>query len=129
MWAAGDAARVEHPVSGEPVPANALWAIKGGDHIGRAIARELSGGRRAVDSRTAGWAARPRSASGSGIAELYGIPFTGALAWMLRLVFFLRFMPSRRRAAGVVSDLARFVLTPRARRVDGRDAVHGAMPH
>ena len=51
---------------------------------------------------------------GKGIAELYGIPFTGALAWLLRLVFFLRFMPSRRRAAGVVSDLARFVLTPRA---------------
>ena len=30
LWAAGDAARVLHPTTGDPVPANALWAIKGG---------------------------------------------------------------------------------------------------
>ena len=36
----------------------------------------------------------------------------------LRLVFFLRFMPSRRRAAGVVADLARFVLSPRVEHAD-----------
>ena len=45
VWAAGDAARVVHPVTRHPVPANALWAIKGGDHIGRSIARELRGRR------------------------------------------------------------------------------------
>ena len=43
VWAAGDAARVRHPVTRRAVPANALWAVKGGDHIGRAIARELRG--------------------------------------------------------------------------------------
>lgn len=113
VWAAGDAARVAHPLTHAPVPANALWAIKGGDHIGRAIARELRGRR----AQRFGYRGLGRAASfgiGKSIAELYGIPFTGAVAWLLRLVFFLRFMPSRRRAAGVVSDLARFVLTPRA---------------
>ena len=39
VWAAGDAACVVHPTSGEPVPANALWAIKGGAHVGRNLAR------------------------------------------------------------------------------------------
>ncbi len=115
VWAAGDAARVLHPVTRRAVPANALWAIKGGDHIGRAIARELRGRR----ARRFAYRGLGRAASlgfGKGIAELYGIPLTGATAWLLRLVFFLRFMPSRRRAAGVVSDVARFVLTPRAGR-------------
>jgi NADH dehydrogenase len=117
VWAAGDGARVEHPRSGEPVPANALWAMKGGDHIGRAISRRLSG----KAPRVFTYRGLGRAASfglGRGISELYGVPFTGALAWMLRLVFFLRFMPSRARAAGVVSDLARFAFTPRTRRVE-----------
>ncbi|MGU3644371.1 NAD(P)/FAD-dependent oxidoreductase [Microbacterium sp. C23T] len=114
VWAAGDGARVEHPVTGEPVPANALWAMKGGDHIGRAIAGRLRG-------RTAGrftYRGLGRAASfgfGRGISELYGVPFTGTLAWILRLGFFLRFMPSRSRAAGVVADLSRFAFTPRRR--------------
>ena len=115
VWAAGDAARVRHPVTGHAVPANALWAIKGGGHIGRAIAQELRGRRAA----RFGYRGLGRAASlgfGQGIAELYGIPFTGALAWLLRLVFFLRFMPTRRRAAGVVADLVRFARTPRTER-------------
>lgn len=117
VWAAGDGARVEHPRNGEPVPANALWAIKGGDHIGRAIARRLSG----KAARAFTYPGLGRAASfgyGRGISELYGVPFTGALAWLLRLVFFLRFMPSRARAAGVLSDLTRSAFTPRASRVE-----------
>ncbi|GAA1956404.1 NAD(P)/FAD-dependent oxidoreductase [Microbacterium deminutum] len=115
VWAAGDAAQVWNPVTRHPVPAVALWAIKGGDHIGRSIARELRG-RRARRFRYRGLGRAASFGLGKGIAELNGIPLTGAFAWLLRLVFFLRFMPSRRRAAGVVSDLARFVLTPRAER-------------
>ncbi|MDY0908290.1 NAD(P)/FAD-dependent oxidoreductase [Microbacterium sp. CFBP9034] len=120
VWAAGDGARVTHPVTGVSVPANALWAIKGGDHIGRSVAREL-GGRRA---RRFGYRGLGRAASfgfGHGIAELYGIPLTGAVAWLMRLAFFLRFMPSRRRAAAVVADLTRYAVRPRRQRV-GRAA-------
>ncbi|MFC8680553.1 NAD(P)/FAD-dependent oxidoreductase [Microbacterium ureisolvens] len=112
VWAAGDGARVGHPVTGEPVPANALWAMKGGDHIGRAIARRLDG----RSARRFAYRGLGRAASfgfGRGISELYGVPFTGAIAWMLRLVFFLRFMPSPARAAGIVADLSRFAFTPR----------------
>ena len=114
VWAAGDGARVEHPVTRRPVPANALWAMKGGDHIGRSIARRLSG----RSPRAFAYRGLGRAASfglGRGISELYGVPFTGGVAWMLRLVFFLRFMPSRSRAAGVVADLARSARTTRSR--------------
>jgi NADH dehydrogenase len=128
VWAAGDGARVEHPRNGEPVPANALWAIKGGDHIGRAIARRLSGqAARAFTYRGLGRAAS--FGYGRGISELYGVPFTGALAWLLRLVFFLRFMPSRSRAAGVVADLVRFAVIPRRGRVRAVAVATPSAPH
>ncbi|MGO4597418.1 NAD(P)/FAD-dependent oxidoreductase [Terrabacter sp. 2RAF25] len=106
VWAAGDAACVAHPTRGEPVPANALWAIKGGDHVGRNLARSMRGrSTRAFAYRGLGQAAS--FGFGRSISELYGIPFTGWLAWTLRVTFFLRFMPSRRKAAQVVGDLAR----------------------
>jgi NADH:ubiquinone reductase (H+-translocating) len=114
VWAAGDAACVVHPTSGEPVPANALWAIKGGEHVGRTIARTLHGRRtRPFAYRGLGQAAS--FGVGRSISELYGIPFTGWVAWVLRLTFFLRFMPSRRKAAQVVADFARHAA--RGRRV------------
>lgn len=106
VWAAGDAACVVHPTSGEPVPANALWAIKGGEHVGRNLARTLRG----RPTRPFAYRGLGQAASfgfGRSISELYGIPFTGWVAWVLRLTFFLRFMPSRRKAAQVVVDLAR----------------------
>ncbi|MGO4661593.1 NAD(P)/FAD-dependent oxidoreductase [Terrabacter sp. 2TAF16] len=106
VWAAGDAACVVHPTSGEPVPANALWAIKGGEHLGRNLARSLRG----RPTRPFAYRGLGQAASfgvGRSISELYGIPFTGWVAWVLRLTFFLRFMPSRRKAAQVVTDFAR----------------------
>lgn len=106
VWAAGDAACVVHPTRGEPVPANALWAIKGGEHVGRNLARTLH--RR--PTRPFAYRGLGQAASfgfGRSISELYGLPFTGWLAWVLRLTFFLRFMPSRRKAAQVVGDVAR----------------------
>lgn len=109
VWAAGDAARVLHVTSGEPVASNALWAIKAGAHAGANAARALHGrAGRPFTYRGLGQAAS--FGWGRGIAELYGMPFTGGLAWVLRLTFFLRFMPSRRRAALVLADLAGFAL-------------------
>lgn len=106
VWAAGDAARVAHAVTGDPVPANALWAIKGGAHVGANVARNVLGRpTRAFTYRGLGQAAS--FGTGRSIAELYGLPLTGSLAWTMRLGFFLRFMPLRRNAAGVLADLAR----------------------
>jgi NADH dehydrogenase len=97
VWAAGDAALVRHPRSGEAVPSNALWAIKAGAHAGRNIARTLRG-RHPVPFRYRGLGQAASFGTGRAAAELYGVTFTGWAAWVLRLVFFLRFMPSRRKA-------------------------------
>ncbi len=106
VWAAGDVARVAHPSTGEPVPANALWAIKAGHHVGTNVARSVRG----RPTRAFRYRGLGRAASfglGRSVSELYGVPFTGAAAWLLRLVFFLRFMPSRRQALAVVADTVR----------------------
>ncbi len=106
LWAAGDAARVLHPTTGDPVPANALWAIKGGRRLGDNIARAMTG----HPTRPFTYRGLGRAASfglGRSVSELYGIPFTGLTAWVLRLAFFLRFMPSRRTAAATLVDVAR----------------------
>jgi NADH dehydrogenase len=118
VWAAGDAACVVHPTSGSPVPANALWAIKGGEHVGRNLARSVRG-RATKPFAYRGLGQAASFGFGRSVSELYGIPFTGWLAWTLRLTFFLRFMPSRRKAAQVVGDFARHA-------VRGRPAPTGA---
>ena len=105
VWAAGDAALVGHCRTAEPVPTNALWAIKGGAHVGANVARTILG----RSTRPFAYRGLGQAASfglGRSIADLYGVPFTGGVAWALRMAFFLRFMPSRRRTLQVVGDLA-----------------------
>ncbi|WP_395728322.1 NAD(P)/FAD-dependent oxidoreductase [Nakamurella sp.] len=106
IWAAGDAARVAHPVTGRPVPANALWAIKAGSHLGRNL-RRVIGGRNAGRFRYRGLGQAMAFGVGRSAAELYGVPLSGWAGWLLRLAFFLRFMPLRRQALGVLAALAR----------------------
>ena len=104
IWAAGDAARVAHPRSGTPVAANALWAIKAGNRLGRNLARVVNGRR----PRAFGYLGLGQAMAfgiGRSATELYGFPIPGVAGWLLRLGFFLRFMPQRRRAAAVVTAL------------------------
>lgn len=123
VWAAGDAARVLHPRTREPVPANALWAIKAGDQVGRNVARALQS-RPGLPFRYLGLGQGAAFGVGHGVADVWGLSVTGPLAWALRLVFFLRFMPSRRRALAIPSELRRRH-AHRARRV-GDDATRRA---
>lgn len=128
VWAAGDAARVAHPASGEPVPANALWAIKAGAHLGRNLRRVVRG-RRLRRFRYRGLGQAMAFAVGRSAAELYGLPLSGWAGWLLRLAFFLRFMPMRRQAVGVLAALA--MLPVRGRYPlphSARNAVTGAPP-
>ena len=104
IWAAGDAARVAHPTTGEPVPANALWAIKAGGHLGRNLSR-VTGNRRPRAFGYRGLGQAMGFGIGRSATELYGVPINGAAGWILRLAFFLRFMPSRRRAVSVLGSL------------------------
>lgn len=104
VWAAGDVARVAHVTSGEPVPANALWAIKTGELVGRNVGRVITGRTpRTFDYRGLGQTAS--FGLWTSIAELYRMPITGPIGWVLRMGFFLRFMPTRKRAGMVVRSL------------------------
>jgi len=105
VWAAGDAARVNHPRTRVPVPANALWAIKAGDHLGRNLARTVVGTPTAP-FRYLGLGQAAAFGVGRGVAELYGLPLTGWVAWVTRLAFFIRFMPSRANAVESLAFLA-----------------------
>ena len=94
IWGGGDACHIKHYQTGEACPANALWAIKHGDYVGRNIARAIKG----QPLKPFTYRGLGQSASfgvGKGIAELHGIQFTGALAWLMRWFFFNYFMPSR----------------------------------
>ncbi|KFL32195.1 hypothetical protein JP75_04305 [Devosia riboflavina] len=108
IWVAGDIASVAHPGTGEPCPANALWAMKQGDCVGRNIARTIKGQSvKGFNFRGLGQAAG--LAGQRGVTELWGLQFTGRLAWVIRVLFFAWFMPSRRGALSVLSHLSRNV--------------------
>lgn len=110
LWVAGDIAAVPHPATGEPCPANALWAMKQGDCVGRNIARVLKGKpSKGFNFRGLGQSAG--LAGQRGITELFTLQFTGRLAWVIRVLFFAWYMPSRQRALPIVSHLSRQLWT------------------
>ncbi|MEO8882336.1 MAG: FAD-dependent oxidoreductase [Devosia sp.] len=111
LWAAGDLAAVRHPSTGEPCPTNALWAMKQGDLVGRNIARALKG-KEAGAFRFKGMGQAAGLAGRSGIAELYNLQFTGKAAWLLRILFFAWYMPSRPAGFSIVGNLLAQWLAP-----------------
>ena len=114
VWAAGDIAAVRHPSTGEPCPTNALWAMKQGDLVGRNIARSIKGKQaKAFGFKGMGQAAG--LAATSGVAELYHMQFTGKAAWLLRILFFAWYMPSRPRGFSIVGNLLAQWLAPLTR--------------
>lgn len=123
IWAAGDIAAVAHPVTAGPCPANALWAMKEGACAGRNVARAIKG--RALRpfsfrgmGQTAGLAGQ------RGITELYGVQFSGRLAWIIRALFFAWYMPSQRRAFPILFRLSQQLLVS----LTGVAAGSGARP-
>lgn len=102
VWTGGDTARVMH-ISGEPCPANALWAIMHGKWAGENIARTILGKpRKKFTYRGLGQAAS--MGVGKGASELYTMQLTGWIGWFARFFFFLYFQPSRRQAVRVLGD-------------------------
>ncbi len=103
LWAGGDTAQVKHPSQTGDCPSNALFAMKHGMTAGDNIARSLQ----AKPLRRFTFKGMGQAASlgmGRGIAELHGIQFTGGLAWIMRLGFFIWYMPSKRQGLQVLLD-------------------------
>jgi NADH:ubiquinone reductase (H+-translocating) len=99
VWSAGDAAAVRR--RGDRVPKEALWAIRAGTTVGRNIARTS---RRARPRRFGflGLGTVAAFAPGRAVALLWGMPLPELVGWIVRAVFFLWYVPSRRTAFRIV---------------------------
>ena len=106
VWVGGDCASVRHPFKGggSTCRQDALWAVKHGTRIGKNLAR-VTQGRRVMRFRFPGLGQVAGFGRGRGILEIYGIPFTGPLAWALRAGFFLYFYPSLKRVPSLLADI------------------------
>ncbi|MET0765859.1 MAG: FAD-dependent oxidoreductase [Blastococcus sp.] len=96
VWTAGDAARVVRR-TGTPAPQDALWAIRAGTRAGRNVARAARG----RDPRAFGYRGLGLAAGfgrGRAMVRIWGVPLTGPAAWIIRMGFFVWFVPSRRQA-------------------------------
>ncbi len=110
VWGAGDAVNVTHSATMKPCPSNALWAIKQGEHAGKNISRSIL--RQTLKPFTYKGLGQCASLGiGKGIGELYGIQFTGWLAWITRWFFFQHFMPSKKVMWREISDWAYLFIT------------------
>jgi NADH:ubiquinone reductase (H+-translocating) len=103
LWAGGDTAQVKHPSQTGDCPSNALFAMKHGMTAGDNIARSLQA-KRLRRFRFNGMGQAASLGMGHGIAELHGIQFTGGLAWIMRIGFFIWYMPSKRQGLQVLFD-------------------------
>lgn len=95
IWAGGDNAHVINHLNNTVCPQNALYAIKHGEFIGRMLARHYLGKPlKPFRYITLGQAAA--LGKQSAICEVYGVPFTGKLAWLMRMGFFFYFFPQKK---------------------------------
>lgn len=97
VWVGGDGASVCRQGETIPTPPNALWAIKHGEWIGKNIVRQLTG-RRLLPFTYRGLGQAASLGVGKGIVEFKGMQFRGMAGWVMRLFFFLWFVPSRKVA-------------------------------
>jgi len=103
IWVAGDSSNARSTRVANLCPSNALWAIKQGEHAGKNIARViLAQSLKPFTYRGLGQCAS--LGIGKGIGELYGMQFTGWLAWIMRWVFFQHFMPSKKTMWKEIKD-------------------------
>ncbi len=103
IWGGGDACHVTHCKTMLPCAPNALWAMKHGVYAGRNIANAI----KQKPLRPFTYKGLGQCASlgiGKGMGELYGIEFTGWIAWIIRWFFFNYYMPSRKVMLREVAD-------------------------
>ncbi|MBB4000680.1 NAD(P)/FAD-dependent oxidoreductase [Aureimonas pseudogalii] len=112
VWAAGDIALSRHPGGKSFCPSDALWAMRQGDVLGENIARSIKSRRlRRFTFKGMGQAAG--MGRRESISQLYGLQFTGRIAWLLRVSFFAWHMPYRGHGLRVFSYLLGVGQSPR----------------
>lgn len=103
IWGGGDACNVRNYTTGEACPSNALWAMKHGEYAGKNIARSIK--RQTLKPfKYKGLGQCASLGIGKGIGEMYGVQFTGLIAWIMRWIIFNYFMPSRTTMLREIND-------------------------
>ncbi len=96
IWCGGDIALIKQPFSKHHCPPNALWAIMQGGRIGKNLRKTIEG-KKPCKFRFPGLGQAAAFGTGKGALELYGIPFRGWPAYLIRLGFFFYFFPAKKR--------------------------------
>ena len=96
VWAMGDCAAVPNALDGSISPPTAQFAVRQAKHLAGNLVREMRG--RATEP----FRYRSRGAMASighlkGVAEVFGVPLTGWLAWLVWRAYYLSQMPSSGR--------------------------------
>lgn len=124
VWGGGDACSVPFRQTATPCVSNALWAMKQGEQLGGNVARTIL--RKPLRHFTYRGLGQCASLGiGKGVGELYGLVFTGWLAWIMRWVVFNYFMPSRKVMIREIGDWLHLLFTGRRR---GLGTLAGAVP-
>ena len=96
LWALGDCAAVPNALDGSVSPPTAQFAVRQARHLAGNLIRTM------VGQATTPFRYRSRGAMASighlkGVAEVYGVPLTGWLAWLVWRAYYLSQMPSSGR--------------------------------
>lgn len=125
IWGAGDFAHIKHAKTRKVCPSTAIWAIKQGEHAGKNIARTIL----SQSLKPFTYPGLGQCASlgiGKGMGELYGMQFTGWIAWIMRWFFFQHFMPSKKVMWREIGDWLYLLLTRRRKDLWIQDEVMDA---
>ena len=96
VWALGDCAAVPNAHDGQTSPATAQFAVRQARHLAADLLARARG------EATRPFAALPRGSMAAlgrrnGVAEVFGLEFSGLPAWLLWRAFYLSQMPTLRR--------------------------------
>lgn len=103
LWALGDCAVTINAFDGKPTPPTAQFALREAKQLAKNLARTLAG------EPTRPFRFRPQGLLASigrntGVAEVYGIHFSGRLAWMMWRAVYLSKIPTLLTKFGIVLD-------------------------
>ena len=91
VWAGGDCSAVPHPKGGT-CPALALYAIKAGEHIGKNIAKHVEN-KPPAPYKFSGLGDACSLGRRNAVGHLYGVGFTGIIAFVTWRIFMLKYLP------------------------------------
>jgi len=103
VWALGDCAMVRDPYTGKPYPPTAQHALRQGSVAGRNIAAAVCGTKkRAFTFKTIG--ALATIGRRTGVAQIFGLNFSGFIAWWMWRTIYLSKLPRLEKKVRVALD-------------------------